>query len=191
MNSSIKRIIFVLVGFFAAAALVACGSGSNSSGEANSTNSATTSPVGNTQIEFTNHFTSVQQNLHKVGDNDSQTYGWNLFDSSNIEVKNSDVKIAKVQLQGNVNYKNGEGPFTTFFTITFSDQSTLGFETAGDAKHDSNGGTNFDGTGQIIGGTGSWVGTTGSAKFVGKRSGEIGAPVEATITLDANVPNKQ
>ena len=146
--------------------------------------SVNVSPTGDvTTMTFKSPLASLAKNLHTAGPHDEITYGWNnLVGPANI---NGDP--ARVDLQGSVWYVTGTGPWSGFFTITFSDGSTLGLNVLeASATKDPTGVTAFAGRLVVIGGTGRWVNATGSGSLTGSRAGAIGSPIVLDFALDVH-----
>ncbi len=134
-------------------------------------------------MTFKSPLASLAKNLHIAGPQDEITYGWNnLVGPANI---NGDP--ARVDLQGSVWYVTGTGPWSGFFTITFSDASTLGLNVLeASAMKDPTGVTAFAGQLVVIGGTGRWVNATGSGSLTGSRAGALGSPIVLDFALDVH-----
>jgi hypothetical protein len=123
---------------------------------------------------------STARTLHQVGQSGASTYGWNRLESSPAA-----GGAPAVDLQGNVDYTNGSGPFSAFVTFTFADGSTLGTTMQGQATANSaDGSTAFTATMGVIGGAGQYASvTTGSGTFTGSRTTALGGNVDATFDL--------
>ena len=132
-----------------------------------------------TQLELTADLTSQNKNLHTVGATNEDTYGWN--DLAGTATSNG--QPVAVELQGNVDYTLGAGPFTGFLTFTFADGSVLALRMQGSATTTSDGSTNFQATMSVIGGTGAYTSATGSGTFTGSRQGSLGTTVNSTFAI--------
>jgi quercetin dioxygenase-like cupin family protein len=123
---------------------------------------------------------SPSRTLHQVGPNGEKTYGWNLLEGT----ATVDGQPVQVQLQGNVEYTSGAGPFSGFVTFTFADGSTLGTSMQGIATlNDDKTETTFAASMLVIGGTGTYASSTGSGTFSGSRTQALGGNVAATFDL--------
>jgi hypothetical protein len=123
---------------------------------------------------------SPSRTLYQVGGNGEKTYGWNLLEGT----ATVDGQPVQVQLQGNVNYANGSGPFSAFVTFTFADGSILGTSAQGFASAiERRNATTFAATMLVIGGTGTYVAAKGSGSFTGSRTEELGGNVSLTFDL--------
>ncbi len=132
-----------------------------------------------TQLELTADLTSQNKNLHTVGAANEDTYGWNDL----VGNATSNGQPVAVELQGNVDYTKGAGPFTGFLTFTFADGSLLALRMQGSATTTSDGSTNFQATMGVIGGTGAYANATGSGTFTGSRQGSLGTTVNSTFAI--------
>jgi hypothetical protein len=79
-----------------------------------------------------------------------------------------DGSIAQSYFTAFLNYTNGNGPFTTYNNVTFSDGSTLWFKVDGVAVADPKK-ADFKGGIAVIGGTGRYAGAKGDGSLVGTR----------------------
>lgn len=123
---------------------------------------------------------SPSRTLHQVGAQGEKTYGWNLLEGT----ATVDGQPVQVELQGNVNYTNGGGPFSAFVTFTFADGSTLGSTVQGLATaNERQNETTFASTMLVIGGTGTYAATKGAGTFTGSRTEALGGNVSATFDL--------
>jgi len=126
-------------------------------------------------MSLSSNFTSLQ----KVGVDDSNNYGWNRL----VGRTESNLGALDVVMLGNVDYKNGSGPFFGFLTFTAPNGDVLSMRMDGSARLKSDGVTALSSKLSIIGGTGSYVDATGDGSFTGQRSAQIGAPIEITVTV--------
>ena len=130
------------------------------------------------RIEAT--LSSQSRTLRQVGADGLKAYGWNqLTGTSSLR-----GEPVEVELLGAVNYDNGQGPFSGFFTFTYADGSTLAASAQGITTVDAaSGTTNFAASLGVIGGTGTYAEATGSGTFTGSRTTAVGGDVKATIDL--------
>jgi Cupin domain len=136
--------------------------------------------AGATPLHVETTLSSPSRTLHQVGLNGEKTYGWNLLEGT----ATVDGQPVQVQLQGNVNYTNGSGPFSAFVTFTFADGSTLGTSAQGFASAiERRNATTFAATMLVIGGTGTYASAKGSGTFAGSRTEELGGNVALTFDL--------
>jgi hypothetical protein len=142
-------------------------------------------PVGDgnasaTPLRLEVELSSPSRTLHQVGPSGEQTYGWNLLEGTAMV----DGQPVQVQLQGNVDYTDGSGPFSAFTTFTFADGSTLGTTGQGLATARAKGSeTIFEATMTVIGGTGKFAATKGSGTFTGSRNQALGGDVRLKFTF--------
>ena len=137
--------------------------------------------AGTTPLHVEATLSSPSRTLHQVGADAQSTYGWNLLTGT----ATVDGQAVGVELQGNVDYTKGSGPFSGFVTFTFPDGATLGVSMQGVATADAAAGsTAFTATLGVIGGTGKYVATTaGSGVFTGERTTALGGNVHSTFDL--------
>jgi quercetin dioxygenase-like cupin family protein len=132
-----------------------------------------------TQLEISADLQSQSKLTRTVGAANDKTYGWNdLVGTATVDGQN-----VGVDLQGTVDYTSGSGPFGEFVTFTFADGSVLATRMQGAATAATGGATQFEATMSVVGGTGKYASTTGTGVFTGSRTGELGAPVQATFHL--------
>jgi hypothetical protein len=137
---------------------------------------------GRDQVQVTKfHVTLTSQGttLHQVGKSGEHTYGWNLLTGTGT----SDSGDIAVELQGAVDYVNGEGTFTGFVTLKFASLAEVGFTMRGTTTKTSDGGSQFTAKLKVIEGTGAMIGAKGTGSWTGTRSGTLGSPVEADFTI--------
>jgi hypothetical protein len=128
---------------------------------------------------FTVTLTSQQTVLHQAGTDGEVTYGWNQLTGT----ATSDSGDVHVEMLGNVQYVDGQGPIFGSVTLTFASQSVVGFRMKGDAAKDSSGTTNFTGTLKVLGGTAALNQAKGGGRFTGSRSAALGSPVVLEFTI--------
>jgi hypothetical protein len=127
-----------------------------------------------TPLRLEAELSSPSRTLHQVGASGEKTYGWNLLEGTAMV----DGEPVQVQLQGNVDYTDGSGPFSAFVTFTYPDGSTLGTTAQGLATlHAKDNETTFEATMTVIGGTGQFAATKGSGTFTGSRTQALGGNV--------------
>jgi hypothetical protein len=141
-------------------------------------------PVGQgangTALALTTDLESQSRTLHTAGAGDSVVYGWNLL-TGTATLAGAPVQV---EMQGNVSYVEGSGPFFGFVTYTFADGSTLGVQMQGAATASAGGSnTEFAATLGVVGGTGRYVHATGTGTFTGSRKAALGTTVAATFDL--------
>jgi quercetin dioxygenase-like cupin family protein len=123
---------------------------------------------------------SQSRTLHTAGAGDSVVYGWNLL-TGTATLEGAPVQV---EMQGNVSYLKGSGPFFGFVTYTFADGSTLGVQMQGAATASADGSTTeFAATLGVVGGTGRYVNAQGTGTFTGSRKAALGTTVAATFDL--------
>jgi quercetin dioxygenase-like cupin family protein len=132
-----------------------------------------------TSLELTADLTSQAKNTHTVGADGAKTYGWNDL----VGTATTSGQPVAVELQGNVDYLGGAGPFTGFVTFTFADGSLLALRIQGRATKTADGSTNFQATAGVIGGTGTYASASGGGTFTGSRQGTLGTTVASTFAL--------
>ncbi len=125
--------------------------------------------------------TSDSQMLHRAGPDAETTYGWNRL----LGTATVDGQPVQVELLASVTYTRGNGPFFSFVTLTFADNSTLALDKQGmtTAQPDT-ADSSFVATMGVIAGTGTHVDTVGSGTFTGDRLAALGGQVDAVIDLD-------
>jgi hypothetical protein len=125
--------------------------------------------------------TSESRTLRQAGPDGSTTYGWNRL----VGTSTVDGQPVEVELLASVDYTEGNGPFFSFVTLTFSDGSTLalsmqGVTTAAPDSADAR----FAATMGVVAGSGAHVDTVGSGTFTGDRPAAFGGQVNAVFDLD-------
>jgi hypothetical protein len=123
--------------------------------------------------------TSQGTTLHQVGGDGQYTYGWNLLTGTG----SSDSGNIEVNLQGAVDYENGEGTFSGFITLKFASLAEVGFTMRGTTTKSSDGTSRFTSKMKVIEGTGALIGAKGTGAWKGSRSGVLGSPVEADFVI--------
>ena len=138
---------------------------------------ARTSKVQTTKFHVS--LTSQGTTLQQVGAKGEITYGWNHLTGT----ATSDSGNIGVDLLGNVQYTNGQGPIFGFVTLHFASLSDVGFRVQGKATKGSGGATDFSAKMKVIGGNAALIGVKGGGSFTGSRSGALGSPVELDFTI--------
>jgi hypothetical protein len=124
--------------------------------------------------------TSDARALAQVGPGNASTYGTNHL-TGTAEV---DGQPVAVDMQANVQYTNGSGPFFGFVTFTFADGSTIGVSMQGQATASTTSDdTTFASTLGVIGGTGTYDDAAGNGTFTGTRQAALGGQVNAVFDL--------
>lgn len=140
-------------------------------------------PVGagasGTALHVTTALASQTRTLLNAGASNSITYGWNRLTGT----ATLDGKPVSVEMLGNVNYTNGNGPFFGFITFTFDDRSTLAVSMQGQAVQSPSGASTVAATLGVFGGTGRYEKATGTGTFMGERPAAVGATVGSTFDL--------
>ena len=90
---------------------------------------------------------------------------------------------ASAELLAQVNYDDGSGPFTGFWTFTFGDGSNLALRYSGQATK-SGDDTAIVGELTVLGGTGSYTSVTGGGTLHGERTVALGGDVEYRFSLN-------
>lgn len=120
-----------------------------------------------------------QSILEQVGRGGEITYGWNQL-TGTASTQSGDVQVT---ILGNVEYRNGSGPFFGFVTLEFASLSTLGLRIEGTAKKLDDGTTNLTAKLRVVGGNAAFTGATGKGTFKGSRQAEVGSPIVITFDL--------
>ncbi len=132
-----------------------------------------------TALQLTVNLESQDRVLRTGGASGNAVYGWNrLTGTANVQGQS-----VGVELLGSVAYRDGNGPFGGFVTLTFADGATLGLQIQGTTTAGPNGSAAFAATLGVITGTGRYATATGTGTFVGSRTTAIGAAVASTIEL--------
>lgn len=121
--------------------------------------------------------TSVGTSLNTIG---NVKYGWNDLKG----VANWGKEPVSIRLQGDVAYKNDNGPFNGYFTITKADGTQLAFHVDGQALAiPVTGGTKtkFHGVMSFLQGSGTYSNAQSTGTMVGFREAAIGSPVQMTL----------
>lgn len=168
----------MIVALLAAVALVIAGC-SDSSSKSGSSSTSTTIKNAET-VEFPVTLTSAESRLLKVGPQDQHTYGWNKL----VGTATFKGQSISVEMLGNVDYDNGNGPFFGFVTLTTTPNNTIGMRMDGSATVRSDGSTALSGTFTVIGGTGTFVNVVGNGTMEGSRKAAVGSPVELVFKLN-------
>lgn len=110
------------------------------------------------------------------------TYGWNHLEGKTRWGKRS----AKVEFLGDVDYKNGSGPFNGYVTVTRSDGTKIAFTVVGWSSTPPGSGTGdarFRGTLAVIGGSKNFRNVKGTGTMTGTRSAALGGTVNLRFAL--------
>ena len=144
--------------------------------------SVSLSPTG-THRSITMHMTltSKQTSVHTVGPTAKTKYGWNeLVGGTTLE-----GQPAEVELQANIWYVDGTGPFGAFLTVTTIDGSVLGIQASGHAtRRTGSPNTDFVALLTVMGGTKAYANASGSGSWSGSRTDALGGAVVLDVTLD-------
>jgi hypothetical protein len=150
------------------------------------TSATTAAPGGSDEstirIEAPAELTSAESRLIKVGEGEKRTYGWNKLVGST----STELGPFEVEMLGNVDYLEGNGPFFGFVTLTAPSGELLGLRMDGEASVGSDGSTALEATFEVVGGTGQFVGAGGTGSLTGSRKAAVGAPIEIVIILDVS-----
>jgi hypothetical protein len=92
-------------------------------------------------------------------------------------------EVATAELLAQVGYDNGSGPFSGYWTFTFTDESTLVLSYDGHATKQG-ADTAIDGDLRVFGGSGRFSAVTGSGTLRGERRADLGGDVNYQFTLD-------
>jgi hypothetical protein len=99
-----------------------------------------------------------------------------------------DTSVGSVPVEvvdiANVAYSHGSGPFNGFITLNGPSDSQLVMRFNGGTRADKTGGATIRGPLTVIAGTGIWSGTRGQGQLTGTRSGVVGSPLKAMISLN-------
>ncbi|MGV3617138.1 MAG: hypothetical protein ACO1SV_17560 [Fimbriimonas sp.] len=126
---------------------------------------------------YTADLTSQSTNLKQL-DNGTKVAGWNQL----VGTTTLDGATVGVEMQGNVAYTNGNGPFFGFLTVTRPDESILTMRMDGRAVRDADtGNTAFTCDLEVLGGTGIWNGAKGEGSFTGTRNASLGGVVSIDV----------
>lgn len=166
----------LLVG--AVAVMGGCSAAQSAPTTPTSASSTSSSASIGTEVVVTTQLTSAANDLTKMGPNEEQLFGWNLL----VGTGTFQGVPVDVRLQGAVNYTNGNGPFGDFLQLIAADGSRIAFSLQGQATQTDI--SQLDGELKFIGATGAFAGLSGNGSFRATRSAEVGAPVEATITMN-------
>ena len=139
---------------------------------------ATSSPQ---RLSFTVGFAARTKSTHTVGQDGSVVYGQLDF----VGPTTVDGQPATVELQSNVFYTHGSGPFDGWVTVTTADGSVLGvemFQGRTKAQPDTTDAT-FTSKLTVFGGTGRYATARGSGSMSGSRRAALGGTVNLTFRL--------
>ena len=140
----------------------------------------TTLAIGKSAETVTVTMPSVASTTYKVRSDGELQYGQNKLEGKATVLG----RPATVEILGNVEYLDGDGPFYGFLTVKWDDGSILGFNLQGRATPKPNGGTGLKADGRFLGGAGQFVDATAAARFVGGRDGAVGSPIIIRLTID-------
>lgn len=116
--------------------------------------------------------------INEVGANKEHRYG----EARLVGKTELAGKAVEVELLAILNYLNGNGPFSGFWTFTADNGDRLGFTYSGLAEQ-RDGKGRLRGTIEVLAGTGQFVGVTGKGTVEGERSGEFGSGTAIAYTL--------
>lgn len=100
--------------------------------------------------------------------------------TGNTSVGSVPVEVVDI---ANVAYSHGSGPFNGFITLNGPAGSQLVMRFNGSTRAGRSGGATIKGPLTVIAGTGIWSGTSGYGQLTGTRSGVVGSPLKAKISL--------
>jgi len=140
----------------------------------------TTTSARSVRLEVPAELTSAESHLMKVGEDASKTYGWNTL----VGPSSTDLGTFDVEMLGNVDYENGNGPFFGFVTLTDLSGDLLGLRMDGEASVEADGSSALEATFEVIGGTGQYSEASGTGTLTGTRMAAVGAPIEIVIIVD-------
>ena len=129
------------------------------------------------EVVLVTTLTSVGTSLNTIG---NVKYGWNDLKG----VANWGKEPVTIRLQGDVAYKNDNGPFNGYFTIVRADGTQLAFHVDGQALSipvAEGTRTNFRGVMSFLQGSGSYSNAQSTGTMVGSRDAAIGSPVKMTL----------
>lgn len=132
------------------------------------------------RFEWSATITSADSTLHTINSDDENVYGWNLL----VGETEIDGEVVDVQMQGNVDYAGGSGPFFGFVTLTLPGGDVLALRMDGEADADadtSDAGLTADL--EVIGGTGRYLDAVGEGSFTGGRQEALGGAVSIDVEL--------
>ena len=116
--------------------------------------------------------------INEVGANKEHRYGEaRLVGKADLAGKQVEVELLAI-----LNYRNGNGPFSGFWTFTADNGDRLGFTYSGEAEQ-RDGVGRLRATVKVIAGTGQFVNVTGQGTVEGERSGEFGSGTAIAYTL--------
>lgn len=110
------------------------------------------------------------------------TYGWNHLTGKTRWGK----RHATIEFLGDVDYKNGSGPFNGYVTVTRSDGTQIAFTVVGWTSTPAGVGTTdatFTGTLAVIGGSKNYRGVKGTGIMTGSRKASLGGAVNLRFAL--------
>lgn len=129
------------------------------------------------EVVLVTTLTSAGTSLNTIG---NVKYGWNDLKG----VANWGKESVSIRLQGDVAYKNDNGPFNGYFTITKADGTQLAFHVDGQALSipvAQGSRTNFRGVMNFLQGSGAYSNAQSTGTMVGAREAAIGSPVKMTL----------
>lgn len=153
---------------------------SSSATSASSTPTAPTTPTSTRTVEFSvqAHGVETDQTFRTTGPNTELRYGnGRLTGTTTI-----DGREATAELLAQVGYRNGSGPFTGFWTFTFSDASNLVLSYSGETTA-SGSDTTIVGDLRVFGGSGAYADVTGGGTLRGERRAALGGDVAYQFSL--------
>ena len=129
------------------------------------------------EVVLVTTLTSTGTSLNTIG---NVKYGWNDLKG----VANWGKDSATIRLQGDVAYKNDNGPFNGYFTIVRADGAQLAFHVDGQAlaiPEAAGTRTNFRGVMSFLQGSGAYSNAQSTGTMIGSRDAAIGSPVKMTL----------
>lgn len=120
--------------------------------------------------------------INEVGAQKEHRYG----EARLVGMANFAGEQVEVELLAIINYLNGNGPFSGFWTFTAPNGDRLAFTYTGSAEQ-RDGVGRLRGEIEVLGGTGRFVNVTGSGVVDGRRSGEFGSGTAIAYTITMNL----
>lgn len=121
--------------------------------------------------------------LHSIGERGAEQYGFGTLHGTTT----IDGRRVEIELDCAIDYVDGSGPFSGFWTFTFPNGDLLAFDYLGRATTDkATGVRSIVGASKVIGGTGEFVDASGSAMVTGS-SGNATVGKNATYRIVLHV----
>jgi hypothetical protein len=133
------------------------------------------------RLSFTVQFAARSEATHTIGASGSVVYGQLDF----VGPSTVNGQAATVELQSNVFYTRGSGPFDGWVTVTMADGSVLSVEMVGGrtkAQPDTTDAT-FTAHLVVFGGSGRFVTAKGTGSMTGSRKASLGGTVNLSLRL--------